>query len=490
MALSTRPRRVSQPSGDPPKLFSLALVAAMLAAMALLAACGTAPETSGGGSPAGASTGAATTTSTAAPAPGMAPASSGDCAAPASWFPHSQTPEPDPNQPFNSFCAFHQWAWQSFLWLTQTTGGKLRFETFPTVEDVIAGKDTASTRGPMKLAVRTQKVHGPHQSLNEVTQADSLGVLVAHGGRASYYAQYVNPQMFQQIVSLHWNDPKVLNQIPPNTEFATGDVELKVSWKIVEPGEAASKYSNYYVRPALVDRLVTGPDGNVGIDKKSPPLAVQVALVGFHVVGWVQGHPEAVWATFEHDDNAPDLAPSQSPSVPVSSRDWAFYTAGTLALNCNQVDTSQLTLDAATQTLTPVTQVCRQFPFGMAAGTAPTDPNLRAITTLNASVKSQLGEDTAKSYFEVGAIWTNGDLQPNNDQQAHLVGSTLLNNSVIETFTQNIQTSHDCFSCHNTLMYNPTTPTFPPLQGTNINLSHVILQAYVDNQPKQGKGNR
>ncbi|HEV7505212.1 MAG TPA: hypothetical protein VGS07_09890 [Thermoanaerobaculia bacterium] len=456
--------------------------------MVVLAACGPAPGTPPGdsaGSPAAASPSAATPAAT-NPTPGTTPP--GGCAAPAAWFPHSQTPQPDPNHPFTSFCDFHQWAWQSFLWLTQTNGGKLRFETFPTVEDVIAGKDTSSTRGPMKLAVRTQKINGPHQSLNEVTQADSLGVLVAHGGRASYYSQYVNPQMFQQIVSLHWNNPAVLNQIPPTTEFATGDVEIKVSWKIVAPGEDTSKY---YVRPALVDRLVTGPNGKVRTDGGSPPLAVQVALVGFHVVGWVQGHPEAVWASFEHDDNAPDLVPNQSPSVPVSTRDWAFYSAGTLALNCNQVSTSQLKLDAATQTLTPITQVCRQFPSGMAAGTPSTDPNLQAITTLNASVKSQLGTDVARHYFEVGAIWILGKdhkvvIQPNDNLQASLTGSTLLNNSVIETFTQNIQTSNNCFTCHNTLMYNPTNPSIQPLQGTNINLSHIILEAYVDNQ-KQGR---
>jgi len=452
----------------------------------LFAACSKEPDT-----PASASGGSATT---AAPAP--APAGTtppGACAAPAAWFPHSQTPEPNPNQPFDSLCAFHQWAWQSFLWLTQTTNGKLRFETFPTVEDVIAGKDTSGTRGPMKLAVRTQKVHGPNQSLDEVTQADTLGVLVDHGGRAGYYSQYVNSLMFLQIKSLHWNDPQVLNEIPPATDFQTGNVELKASWKVVAPGEDTSKY---YVRPALIDRLVTGPNGTVRIDKSTPPLEVQVALVGFHVVGWVQGHPEAVWATFEQDDNAPDFAPNQSPTQPVSSRNWTYYSANTLALNCNQIDTNHLTLDPPTQTLKPITQICRQFPFGMAAGTASTDPNLQAITTLNASVKSQLGDEVARSYFEVGAIWLHSATEPNskiftpnNDLQKFRAGSTLLNNSVIETFTQNVQSDNNCFSCHNTLMYNPSDPSIQPLQGTNLNVSHIILEAYVDNQPK-GKGNQ
>ena len=462
----TLSRLCRSPKSPPRRFAALGLAAAVM----LLAACGTAPETPDAPTP-----GTAARNGTSTP---------GGCAASTSWFPHSQTPEPNPNQPFDSFCAFHQWAWQSFLWLTQTTDGKLRFETFPTVEDVITGKDTSATRGTMRLAVRTQKVDGPHQSLDEVAQADSLGVLVDHGGRAVYYAQYVNPLMFQEIISLRWNDPTVLNEIPPDTDFQSGDVALNASWKIVQPGEDTS---GYYVRPALIDRLVTGPDGNVQVDKSSPPLEVQVALVGLHVVGWVQGHPEAVWATFEHDDNAPDFAPQQSPSAPVSDRNWTFYSANTLALDCNQVDTGDLKLDPATQTLQPISQACRQFPHGMVAGTKnPQDlQNLEAITSLNASVKSQLGDDVARSYFEVGAIWTNGDLQPNNDQQAHRIGSTLLNSAVIETFTQNVQSDNNCFSCHNTLMYNPSDPSIPPLQGTNINLSHVILEAYIANQPKK-----
>ncbi len=371
---STRRRRPAPPS----------LLAALALAALALAACGGGQEPPAE-EPAAADEQAA---SGAAPQP---------CEAPAAWFPHSQTPEPDPNQPFASFCDFHQWAWQSFLWLTQTVeGGRLRFETFPTVDEVIAGQRDPDGGGPLRLEVRTQKVNGPHRALDEVTQADSLGVLVDHGGRAVYYSQYVNDLMFEEIRSFHWTDPQVLNQIPPDTEFQTGDVELKASWKIVEPGEDTG---SFYVTSALVDRLAQGPDGTIVVDDESPPLEVKVALVGLHVVGWVNGHPEAVWATFEQDDNAPDFAPDQDPSKPVSDRDWTFYTADTLALDCNEVDTGQLKLDLQAQTLTPISQACRQFPHGMVAGTKdPKDlQNLAAIAQLNASVKAQLGATTSSA---------------------------------------------------------------------------------------------
>jgi hypothetical protein len=33
---------------------------------------------------------------------------------------------------------------------------------------------------------------------------------------------------------------------------------------------------------------------------------VNLAMVGMHVVGSTKGHPEMIWATFEHIGNAPN----------------------------------------------------------------------------------------------------------------------------------------------------------------------------------------
>ena len=113
-------------------------------------------------------------------------------------------------------------------------------------------------------------------------------------------------------------------------------------------------------------------------------------------------------------------------------------------------------------------------------------PNLAAIEQLNESVLQQLESGSLlKSYFEVGAVWTTGVIAPNSTLQDTLVGSKLLGNAVIETFNQAVQSQNNCFSCHNTMMFNPTDPKIQPLQGTDINLSHIILNAYLENQPKK-----
>lgn len=411
-------------------------------------------------------------------------AAASTCAAPATWFPSSQTPKPDPDVNFNSFCAFHQWAWQSMLWLTQTdAAGKLRFETFPTAQEVINGNESTTDQNALQLRPRTTKSDRTPDSFNEINQAGQGGILVDHQGRVIYYSQYVNPEMFQDIESQDWNNPQVLNSMPATVEFKTGDVELKAAWKVVSAGDDTQ---GLILRNASVDKLVNR-DGAIVTDP-TQPLNVQVALVGLHIVGWVKGHPEAIWATFEYRNNAPDYAANQSTDAPVSADNFMFYTGGTKAIECNQLNSAVLKLDEATQKLTPVTQVCRQFPFGMVAGSADANndvPNLAAITQLNASVLAQL-ESTSllKQYFEVGAEWTTGVIAPNSTLQDTLVGSRLLGNAVIETFNQQVQSQNNCFSCHNTMMFNPANPKIDPMQGTNISLSHIILNAYLQNQDK------
>lgn len=398
------------------------------------------------------------------------------CVAPASWFPQSQTPKPDPNIDFDSRCKFHQWAWQSFLWMTQEVDkkGTLRFETFPTEADVLAGRTKPD--GTLRLVPRTSK-NDRAESLASINQAGESGVLVDQNGRAVYYSQHYNPQMAKEVIERKWNIPKVLTALSvnyPNTEFSVGDVELKASWKIVSEGDDTS---TLFVREAQIDELVD-VNGAIKLNPKKQ-ITIKVALVGLHIVGWVNGHPEAIWSTFEHVNNAPDYGFEQNANDAVSDQDYTFYKANTKAVDCNQLNSARLTLDQKKQTLSPVTQVARVFPFGFPAGS--TNPNITIIKDLNASVWKQLAKGNIwKNYMEGGAIWTHGTNQfgPNKTFQDQLLGCTTLSNTVIETFTQNLASQHNCFSCHNTLMYSPSNLALDPLRGTNLNLSHLILDAY------------
>ena len=113
-----------------------------------------------------------------------------------------------------------------------------------------------------------------------------------------------------------------------------------------------------------------------------------MALVGLHVVGVVQGHPEFVWATFEHDKNAPDIVPDGTnfrTSSFAATTPFTFYKPNTLASTCNNANNDPVSLVSATQALSPLTNVIRQFALG--GGDAVDTGN---VTSLNASVHAGL----------------------------------------------------------------------------------------------------
>jgi hypothetical protein len=208
------------------------------------------------------------------------------------------------------------------------------------------------------------------------------------------------------------------------------------------------------------------------------------------VVGVVPDHPEMIWATFEHNDNAPDFAKGQQPDQPVSDKDFTFYTAGTEASACNQNNAAYVKLKPGTQTLTPVSQVCRQYPYGNEPGAGDAKTNQDNIDSLNRSAWAQMDKFGVpavwKNYAEIGAIWfkSGKDLVPNDpiDTDDKVTGSLRLNNTTIETFTQDVTSENNCFKCHNTTMKFSSNPEVKPLPGKNVNISHVLVNAYMRNQ--------
>lgn len=431
------------------------------------------------------------------PATATVPPAAAGCTAPAAWFPHDQTPQPDDDASFTSNCMFHQWSWQSFLWLTQTMpDGQLRFETFARPSELVRTDGAApepfpggSPAGGLALAPRTAKQDEP-TLLDEVAQAGSLGLLVDQDERSVYYAMYVNEVFYDFVRDNGLYDPEKLAATSPTLNFPVGAMELKASWKIVEDGSDAS---GWYTRTAIVAALTE--ENGVVVVSPTETREVTVALVGLHIAGVVNGHPEFIWATFEHDENAPTLTDDQLAKYldpnnheigreAVSPSSFTFYAAHTTFADSNQNNAGQLALDEAAQTLTPVTNAFIQYAQG--GGSADNRAN---VTSLNASVLSQLDDPVFSRYFLGGAIWlaANDGLVPNSTQQDLITGSTDLSNVTMETFTQKILEQRNCFGCHNTMQRFPPTPGtgVAPLPGLNVNVSHILVNHYFQASQRQ-----
>ena len=396
------------------------------------------------------------------------------CAAPADWVSHQAVSAPDPSIAPNSNCAFHVWAWQTLLWMTQQgTGGGPRFLSFPTVSETFAPEGASPvilvTSGPPKVLVVTPRSTKSSDPFDSIVQAGRRGVLIHRNGRAVYYSVNVDRIYYEFIRSKKYYDPAVLENAPADENFPIGALEFKYSWRIVADGEDSSKF---FVWPAEIHLLVER-DGAVVVDPTQTQ-NVTVALVGIHVVGIVKDHPEFIWATFEHVDNAPDLPAGMSVNSPnpVSAQDWTFYRANTPANQSNRPNATIVKLeDPAKQVVSPIRDVFRQFPWGSQQSDAS---NAADIISLNTSVRDRVlaSEPVWKNYMLVGGTWLlPNSLQPGQSFFSKALASTRLANATMETFIQSL----NCFGCHSTLGASQNGVT---LAAKNINLSHVLTDAY------------
>jgi hypothetical protein len=399
-----------------------------------------------------------------------------ECSAPNDWFPHEKTPPPNNNLAPQTNCDFHKWSWQSFLWLTQENNRKLRFLNFHTEEELLKGEK--STAGELLLLPRVAKADGG-ETLDDLTQAQTRGVLIDRKHRAVYYAVHMNDIYYNFIKENQLLDPKTFIKTSPDTAFPIGALITKSSWWIVPPGQDAE---GYYCTTGSIGCIVSSEKGQLIVCGTISN--VKVALVGLHVVGVVRDHPEFLWATFEHKDNAPNLPPNLKPKSPepVSDKDWTFYAKDTPANKCNLLNADEVQLvNAKKQTLDPRTNVFRQYAWG-----GGTEENQANIEALNDNIHKKLPPKSVwRNYNLIGTVWLPpNSLKPNQFTLSdNTAGSTHLANATMETFAQ----PSNCFSCHNTLPVRCLGKIIIP--GKNLNLSHLLLDAYLqrlkDSKAKQ-----
>jgi len=430
------------------------------------------------------------------------------CPAPADWFPHKTHGRPDfgpphLNSPGNPNCGFHMWAWDTFLWLTTPTNdGGVRFLDFPTDRDLFKpgrapsplndALEDALERRTLSLLPRVDKglirdddasaaLESAGGPFDHITQAGSRGMLVDQHGRVVYYGVHFDKDFYNFVRDRSLFTIEGYKAADPALSFPSGAIELKSSWRVLQENETED---GFYVVDAEVHPLRCRDGGatckgrDIVLDT-SRVERVRAALVGLHVVGVTEQHGEFLWATFEHADNAPDLPPGMASDSldPVSGVGHTFYSADTPAKDCNNPHRGEHTLDAATQTLSPVTQVMRSSPFG--SGGPQDTANIRA---LNRSVHDQLRADDPSSvwvnYRLAGNVWFGPGtvFEPGIGSKEMVMlstGSTSVSNTTMETFTQigAKRARQNCFACHHTAIF-----------GKNLDVSRSLVDNLIERE--------
>ena len=303
----------------------------------------------------------------------------------------------------------------------------------------------------------------------EQGQADN-SVLMAQNSSLVYYAMQVN-DVFAYFHSGQQNGAIK----PPFTKFPTRAteldkikafalahgktfpdanalaVEVKSAWIEMTPDLDASKY---------VTMTATVPT----YKKESSTLwvpestkEVQLALVGMHVVGSTAGHPEMIWATFEHVSNTPndqyvylDRTNAVKTAPRTTTGTWLFSASGASGPSeSRRIILSDSKIMAVAGAEIGPSNIIRQNAWGTLLGNNNAAVNNTRVISVNKSVIDKLvGDDVRRNYIMIGATWTKDGAPPSDDQDfdapSNHLGTSTLANTTMETFDQ----MSNCFSCH------------------------------------------
>jgi hypothetical protein len=323
-------------------------------------------------------------------------------------------------------------------------------------------------------------------------QAGSIGaVLLTQKNSIVYYTTVVNDVYAWFVTGVANGAINTNNQFPSTqsdlnqitayaakygvtlTDANALTIEAKLSWV---DASTLSNPSSYITAQAEVPVYNTSSPTSWPYTGSST--VKTLALLGVHVVGTSNGHPEMIWSTFEHFNNTPNgtyqytnAGGGTSTQSQNTSGSWLLTANGSSGpfnvAHANYLKAPAITAQSG-QTISG-TNTLRAYAFGVAPTGIPNQNDATPaianteVISLNNSVLGQLASgDIRANYYFVGSTWTFSGFaptqpypviiqQPNPNTSGSELGTSYLTNSTMETYQQATSTtpSTNCFSCHN-----------------------------------------
>ena len=310
----------------------------------------------------------------------------------------------------------------------------------------------------------------------EQGQAGSNGALVAANNSLVYYITMVNDVYAYFLTGIKDNTLKakqfpttasardsILAYAKANGFAAPPDpdalaMEIKTSWVEAKDLPNADSYITIKAKVPVYDK------SNPKLWKLTNKTTVaKLALVGMHVVGSVAGHPEMIWATFEHQKNAPNTAYTYRDANDKIKKvkadtggEWLFNANANDTVGAQNIQNMTVVNDTLNTNVIKIvnpavnsSEVRRIMAWGVASDTipnaedkTPADSNSEIISINNTIRKMLVGNDIRKNYLLIGATWTFGGATPDGKSYPYggtpgaAIGTGRLANSTMETFFQ------------------------------------------------------
>jgi hypothetical protein len=222
-------------------------------------------------------------------------------------------------------------------------------------------------------------------------------------------------------------------------------VELKTAWIEIDDRDMGRFVTTRAMVPTFIRNGVTHWRADCW-------KSVRLGLVGMHVVFSARSHPQMIWATFEHVDNAPNdkyqyCQPSQDTQCTKvnthwrdKSTNWVFSANDSLSGDRQLAYLCKGDICGYNKNAIGPNNILREHPWGSTFGSVPAAEFNTDTINVNNSVLNVLPHgDVRKNYVLMGSMWTQGGLPGGVE-----FGPQRLTNTTMETFFQD----SNCFDCH------------------------------------------
>ena len=349
-----------------------------------------------------------------------------------------------PPSPAADMAAFSEYAWKLFVALNWPADpakrgapncdasfgseGPTVWETYKTSDELFLprGADPGPWQTPVAPQARKMRsmrfiakapvgalgAAGVGESREEAIRQAVGGWLIDRHGRPTYYLIAVNETLYDYVYGNRYYDAAVVNEAT-SVSFPTGSLEIKASWRVLDPSERS--------RYATVEAEVMQFDANgqpTGQFKNET-----IGLVGLHIVYKAAGFPQWIWATFEHEDNAPDAGAVDE------SKNWSYFDPNCSGPYC-EPNTSPIK---------------GKVPFGTANQLTRITPIRPATVAANEKWRKQLAGTVFANYVLVSPQWPTEPNNPGNPQGSPTPATVA--NLTMESY---IQPTSSCMDCHST----------------------------------------
>jgi hypothetical protein len=305
------------------------------------------------------------------------------------------------------------------------------------------------------------------------------GPLIDQQGHYAIFDILMNRQMFNYIMANHLNTQAgqaantTLSVDFPAGQNAKGEFGafmLKVSWRILSPGEIQAK--NFHMVDALV---LTPPNAQRRCLKET------LGLVGFHAVHKTASRPQWIWTSFEHVQNVPakDEVAAHKLHGP-----YNFFSVSCKG-NCTENATPPTPWDPD-----PTLELKFRKDDSFKSQIVRETPVTPAAKNMNTIFQSMLSNSVWKNYMLISTQWPSafsctslqskgaGTPDPKTDflKQPDMTCSpapTFLANSTLETYSQGDVplASSSCIACHSNAVGFQRSASNPQPSRPNLNQS-------------------